>query len=250
MIKPNEQLDMEFIKIAHQPTSISIPVLRNPRRKYLVIEISAGKVVVKAPSGMPIKEIRSYVFDHQDKIREHADNTPPPMADFVFEQGAPLLLHGTTYHLDLQVNSQGKIELDTNAKLIHLPIAQARLNDQQYIKNKVIQWYKQQASQRLEQRVQHYIQQMQLTNPNIKIQQIRDFKRRWGSCDQHGRIKFNWRLIMAPDEALNYVVVHELAHTIEHNHSARFWAIVKKTMPDWKRQSRWFTSNVEHLFRF
>jgi len=64
---------------------------------------------------------------------------------------------------------------------------------------------------------------------------IRDQKTRWGSCSQRRNLNFNWKLIMARSEALDYVVIHELCHMIHLNHSPEFWALVAKHMPDYKK---------------
>ena len=64
-------------------------------------------------------------------------------------------------------------------------------------------------------------------------------KTRWGSCSSKNSINFSWRLVMADDEIIDYVIVHELAHIKELNHSPRFWAVVEGTLPDYKsRRSR------------
>jgi predicted metal-dependent hydrolase len=68
---------------------------------------------------------------------------------------------------------------------------------------------------------------------------IADQTTRWGSCSTRGTLSFNWRLLMAPPEVLDYVVIHELAHLKEMNHSPRFWALVEAQCPDYKRQARW-----------
>ncbi|HCG00334.1 MAG TPA: hypothetical protein DEV93_07290, partial [Chloroflexi bacterium] len=90
-------------------------------------------------------------------------------------------------------------------------------------------WYRLEATSKLRERVDHWsavlgVKSLQLT--------IRDQRTRWGSCSARGRLSFSWRLILAPFDVLDYVVLHEVAHLREHNHSRRFWAIVSDNCHD------------------
>ncbi len=78
---------------------------------------------------------------------------------------------------------------------------------------------------------------------------VKDQRSLWGSCSREGNLNFNWRLALAPSEVLNYVVVHELAHRLEMNHSRRFWAHVEKACPDYRVHRRWLRENGEALRR-
>lgn len=76
---------------------------------------------------------------------------------------------------------------------------------------------------------------------------IRAQKSRWGSCSRDGNLNFNCLLMMAPDSVRRYVVVHELCHRIEMNHSPRFWALVEEVMPDYKEQRKWLRTEGSDL---
>jgi predicted metal-dependent hydrolase len=80
--------------------------------------------------------------------------------------------------------------------------------------------------------------------------EIRDQKSRWGSCSTRGTLSFNWRLVLAPYEVLDYVVVHELCHLREANHSRRFWKLVETRRPDWRRQRDWLHEHGPELLAF
>jgi len=80
--------------------------------------------------------------------------------------------------------------------------------------------------------------------------QIRGQRTRWGSCSARGTLSFNWRLVLAPLEVLDYVVVHELCHLREPNHSQRFWRLVASRRPDWRRQRDWLTAHGPELLAF
>lgn len=86
------------------------------------------------------------------------------------------------------------------------------------------------AKQIFPERVAYFATRMGVSYNRITI---REQKTRWGSCSSAGNLNFNWKLVLLPSELLDYVVVHELAHRKEMNHSARFWAVVEKELPDY-----------------
>ncbi|HVI41942.1 MAG TPA: SprT family zinc-dependent metalloprotease [Anaerovoracaceae bacterium] len=105
--------------------------------------------------------------------------------------------------------------------------------------------YKKQAKEYLQQRCLYFSEVMGLQHGTVKINSA---KTRWGSCNRRGDINFTYRLLFAPEELIDYVVVHELAHLKEMNHSARFWSVVGQTMPDYKtrrKKLREFEHQVE-----
>ena len=76
---------------------------------------------------------------------------------------------------------------------------------------------------------------------------IREQKSRWGSCSSKDNLNFNWKLMLAPPEALEYVVVHELCHLIEFNHSAKFWRLVESRMPEYELAKKWLKDHGKML---
>ena len=98
------------------------------------------------------------------------------------------------------------------------------------------QWSKKYAKSVLIQRVQHHSQKLGIDVNNVVI---KEQKTRWGSCSSKGNINLNWRLIKAPIEVIDYIVIHELLHRIEMNHSAKFWALVQKTEPEYRLFETW-----------
>lgn len=95
--------------------------------------------------------------------------------------------------------------------------------------------YKKQAKALLQQKCSFYGEIMGLRPVAIRVNSA---KTRWGSCNGRGEINFSFRLLFAPDELIDYVVVHELAHLKEMNHSAAFWAVVVNTMPDYQARRK------------
>jgi predicted metal-dependent hydrolase len=79
---------------------------------------------------------------------------------------------------------------------------------------------------------------------------IRAQRTRWGSCSTDGALSFNWRLVLAPLEVLDYVVVHELCHLRVPDHSPRFWGLVESRRPGWRRQRDWLSLHGPELLAF
>ncbi len=92
----------------------------------------------------------------------------------------------------------------------------------------------------LAQRTAYFARQIGVTYGRITV---RDQKTRWGSCSQTGNLNFNFRLILAPLEVLDYVVVHELCHRRQMNHSAQFWQEMAQVLPDYRKRKAWLTEN-------
>ena len=81
----------------------------------------------------------------------------------------------------------------------------------------------------------------------INSVKVREYKARWGSCSNKGDISFNWRLIMAPPKIIEYVIIHELMHIKEHNHSPKYWNYVKSLYPNINEAKEWLMYNGQTL---
>lgn len=98
----------------------------------------------------------------------------------------------------------------------------------------------------LTERTEHFSRLMGVRYNRIAI---KDQRTLWGSCSRQGNLNFNWRLILAPREVLDYLVIHELCHLLEMNHSRRFWAHVSKWCPDQRAHRRWLREHGPGLQR-
>lgn len=107
-------------------------------------------------------------------------------------------------------------------------------------------WYLQQASDYLLKQTNFWCKKMQLTFHQITI---KDQKTRWGSCSTLGNINYNWRIIMASQETIDYLIIHELAHRVHLNHSNNFWSLVAQYCPNYQTERKWLQTNGRILAR-
>ena len=91
-----------------------------------------------------------------------------------------------------------------------------------------------------------YVYAKKMNKQFLKVS-IKDTKTRWGSCSSKGNLNFSWRLIFAPSPVVDYLCLHEVAHLAEMNHSPKFWEIVEKLMPDYKKRKKWLKDNAFYL---
>ncbi|MCP8938518.1 M48 family metallopeptidase [Alsobacter sp. SYSU M60028] len=99
------------------------------------------------------------------------------------------------------------------------------------IRSALRHWYRDKAKERFPERAKIIAETLGIPRPPIYVV---DQSKRWGSCDARGRIRLNWRLVMAPVSLIDYVIAHEACHILEHNHTRRFWRSLETVMPDYE----------------
>jgi predicted metal-dependent hydrolase len=115
------------------------------------------------------------------------------------------------------------------------------------LRSAVIDWLRARARARLPERVQELAADKDLSWGRLSL---RDQRTLWASCSRKGTLSFNWRLILMPPEVMDYIILHELAHLKELNHSERFWEIVESWCPGYRRRKRWLRDNEALLRRW
>ncbi len=220
--------------------SIPIDHLIHSKRKTVAVIIQRdGTLMVRAPLRMSEVHIREFVQNHAEWIRKKQAQVkaspPPPKKHYV--DGETFLFMGKEYPLTLVAHQRSALTF--NGAEFHLAkpyLPQAR--------QVFIRWYKVQALVEISERVVFHAKQNKYTYRKIRISSART---RWGSCSTNGTLSFTWRLVLAPPEVIDYVVLHELAHTQIRNHSPKFWHRVAEIMPEFKRYVSWLKKNGRFL---
>jgi predicted metal-dependent hydrolase len=207
------------------------------RRKRLTITVERDRsIVVMAPEGVSAEKIREVVesrklwlYEKTRHSQKYAALPHPPGKELVNGESLPYL--GVNYQIEL-VEQRHKIKF--NRKFL---VPTALLGQRQQLFH---DWYKAKAIEKILPRVRIHAKNLGVTYNQAKIG---DGKYRWGSCTPNDNIIFNWRLIKAPMFVIDYVIVHELAHLIELNHTPQFWTIVRVQIANLDKAKAWLKEN-------
>ncbi len=217
---------------------------KSQRRSIAIGVYSDDRITVRAPLRVSLRDIERFVIEKTPWIqkrlehnRRHREKFPP----MTCKEGDSILYLGQDYRLTLLKEKKQKVWLDQNQLCLSLKQDSA---PKETVIKLLHQWFKAQATDILQDRVDLYAP---LIPKPFKGIRFRRMKSRWGSCSYHGELCFNWLLIMAPIEVVDYVVIHELCHLVHHNHSQKFWNLVHTYMPDYKQHKEWLKQHGNRL---
>lgn len=209
---------------------IDYTITRANRKTTAIYVNKDGSVEVRCPKGFPSREIEKFVLANLPVLEPKSalmKERAQQRETFSVTPGDILWFLGNEYPLE-QVEFS---KMGFDGSRFYVPKDMPADN----IKPGIIRIYKNLADKMLESKTEEFSKILKLTPMNVKINSA---KTRWGSCSGKNSINYSWRLILADEKCVDYVVIHELAHLAEHNHSNKFWAIVKKYMPDYKVQDK------------
>jgi predicted metal-dependent hydrolase len=221
-----------------QQDKIVITRIARSRRKTVALVITRdAALIVRAPYRTPLSFIENLVREKSAwilrKQREAAQRPVPQPKRFV--DGEPFLYLGRSYPLRIAENAATGIDLADNLVLNAQP-GRAR--------EALLAWYKAEALRIITARTACYAALTGLHPDGIRISNA---QKRWGSCSSRKKLNFSWRLAMAPREIIDYLVVHELSHIAQPNHTRLFWNEVGKFLPDYKVREQWLKDHERDL---
>ena len=225
----------ETSTIAWGSNLLTYTIRRSARRKKTValkVEPKGG-VLVLAPADCPTDEIDDIVTRKAEWIMQKLQllrETPAPAAPREFATGESVSYLGRQYHLRIDSSAPGEARLA--GEWIHVPTPAGSLQGA-YARAALIAWFQRQAAKRIKERVEFWRLRVGVPMPPVVIANQR---KRWGSCNRHGAIRLNWRLVQAPMRLIDYVVVHELVHILHQNHSREYWQAVGRVLPDYEKR--------------
>jgi predicted metal-dependent hydrolase len=180
-----------------------------------------------------LSENAAWVVEKKRKYDAYHEQVP----DRSFEEGAFFPYLDEPHQVAVEQRPASDV-LDGELKLAEHHVEQTS------VKQSLKSLYRRKAREKFEARAEHFADQMDATVREIEI---RNQRTKWGSCSSSGTMGLNWRLMMAPPEIIDYVVIHELAHLREQNHTKYFWRIVGEHDPDYTAHKNWLDENSTQL---
>lgn len=217
---------------------VPVRVRRNAQAKRLILRVDAGGdgLVLTLPRGAKVEDGLDLIRREERWVARRLGKTKPRIP---FAAGAEIPYLGTPHPIRHAAGRRGTVWLEDGAILV--------AGQPEHLPRRVGDWFKREAKARIEPLAGNLAAEIDKRAGRITV---RDTRSRWGSCAYNGNLSFSFRLVMAPEHVLRYVVAHEVAHLAEHNHSAAFWAVVERLDPAYETARAWLAAYGEDLHRY
>ena len=217
-------------------------IKRSPKRRKLTISVERDRsIVVRAPESTPEETIRAvveskrrWIYEKTTHVQKYEERLHPPGKELV--NGESALYLGREYQIEVIQTDSTEIRFERRF-LIPASLAGER-------RSVLRDWYIDRANERMLPKVKSAAAVLGVEFAGAKIA---DHRFRWGSCTVKNKVNLNWRLMKAPMFVIDYVILHELAHLLEANHTPRFWNIVRTHAPKMEKARSWLREHGQVL---
>jgi predicted metal-dependent hydrolase len=238
---------MELLRVGNKV--IEYELHKSSKAKRVSITIKNERVRVAVPTGFTFEYAKNFLEDNKEWVLKHFQKHMIQSKEHrprKYVNGEKLLYRGRNYPLVVEkVTGPSYYALFKGSRIVAYIPHDLSSEEQHLVTKTYIQaWYISQAEKILPEQVDYYSKRLNLPYKKLKI---KDQKTRWGSCSSMGNINLNWRIIMAPNQVVAYVIIHELTHLRCMNHSKEFWKMVEQYLPDYKKWKKWLADNGQTL---
>lgn len=227
------------IEVDGQLVTVAVRVHARARSYRLSIPHAGGPVLTLPPHGR-WTEAEAFLVRQRNWLAARLKRAPEAGH---FGDGGTVPVRGVDHRIIATGKLRGRVEV---AEMDGAPVLLVP-GEPAHQARRLTDWLKSQAQEDLVARTALHAERLGVT---VKVVKLREQKSRWGSCSSTGNINYNWRLILAPPFVLDYVAAHEVAHLVEMNHSAAFWATVKRTLPDMDRGRAWLKAHGRQVMAY
>ncbi len=216
---------------------LAIRVSPRARRLLLRVDSASRRVDLVLPRGVPAEQGLEFLAAHRGWIAARLAALPPSVP---FADGATVPVFGVPHRIRRESNPA--------APAVAIVDAEIRVRGESaHIARRVRDHLVRLARQELGRRARLCAARI---DKKVERVAVRDTRSRWGSCSSKGSLSFSWRLVLAPEAVIDYVVAHEVAHLVEMNHGPRFWRLVETLVPEAAPQRAWLKRHRNRLFAY
>lgn len=229
-----KELDDE---IEYGNSTIPFRVVFSKRRTLSIVVYPDCSVKVRAPQRASINHIKKVIHRKADWIKEKQDHfakLPPVKTKTNYEEGELFSYLGDKLRLRILADIVNRVDAEDGELVVRII-----KNDKNKIKKLIANWYQESAKALLPERLK--ICREIVSEIGIKYNgtpTIRKMRSMWGNCSRSGEIKLSYELMKAPIECIDYVIIHELCHLREFNHSKKFYELLCRVLPEWKERRK------------
>lgn len=222
---------------------ITAEVIRTDRRKTAQVRVDDGRVSILVPRMLQDSRISEILSQKTRWIRGklYLQGQALPVAPKEYVSGESFSYLGNNYRLKVTTGSERSVKLLNGRLHVTLP---ARVSSPEKVREALTEWYRGHALRKIQEKAARYAPVVGVEPKSVGI---KSFRSRWGSCHLSGDVVYNWKIVMAPNSIVDYVVVHELCHLKQHDHSDKFWKLVGQVVPDYAECREWLRVNGGQL---
>ena len=226
--------------------SFDYTVQRTSRKKSATIKVENKEVIVVVPKTLSKKRINELVEKKSPwinkKLHEYENLVPTKPKEYV--SGESFTYLGRNYRLKIIEGASEEIKLKHGQLVIGNLSKESEYSTSELIRSSLENWYIERANEKLIKKNKRYSKLIGVNPRSIKV---KSYKSRWGSCTVKGDVSYNWKIVIAPNRIIDYLVIHELCHLIHHNHSPLYWKTVENYCSDYKESREWLRINGSSL---
>ena len=214
------------------------------RKRTISLQVKDNKLIIKAPRAVSRKNLDEVIQRKQKWIKRRAilDFEEQNLRNRKFIDNEKFYFRGNQYHLSLIFGKKEDVRIVDSRLLV--TCKDDRPIHSKNVKSLIEDFYVNESAKILNTRTNEFAKKMKVQPTGITV---KNYISKWGSCTSKNKISYNWRIIMAPDCIVDYLIIHELCHIIEHNHSKNFWNYVGTYCEDFQKKRKWLRENGHML---
>ncbi|WP_160670277.1 SprT family zinc-dependent metalloprotease [Clostridium sp. C8-1-8] len=213
------------------------------KRKTVAIEVKEDKIIVKCPYRCSkayidsvINKNKLWIEQTHKKIMERGEKR------LKYVDGQIVYYLGRPYELEFNYDLKNSLQFKQDKFIFTLEASKKGDNTllEEMAKDMLMNWFRKEAKEYLNKRTFEIADKLGVSVNKVYIKNVKTI---WGSCSSKNNINYNIKLISMPEGVIDYVIIHELCHTLERNHSNKFWALVEKVIPDYKERRNFLNTS-------